>query len=43
MRINLTKKDLVNIVYMQIGFSNSLNVCYRIAKGNLIEKIKQNI
>ena len=24
MRINLTKKDLVNLVYMQIGFSKSL-------------------
>ena len=26
-----------------IGFSNSLDVCYKIVKGNLIEKIKQNI
>jgi glycerol-3-phosphate acyltransferase PlsX len=26
-----------------IGFSNSLNVCYRIVKGNLIKKIKDNI
>ena len=26
-----------------IRFSNSLDVCYRIVKGNLIEKIKQNI
>ena len=26
-----------------IGFSSSLDVCYRIVKGNLIEKIKQNI
>ena len=26
-----------------IGFSNSLDVCYRIIKGNLIEKIKKNI
>ena len=26
-----------------IGFSNSLNVCHRIVKGNLIKKIKQNI
>ncbi len=26
-----------------IGFSNSLDVCYRIVKGNLIKKIKQNI
>ena len=26
-----------------IGFSNSLDVCHRIVKGNLIQKIKQNI
>jgi glycerol-3-phosphate acyltransferase PlsX len=26
-----------------IGFSNSLDVCHRIVKGNLLEKIKQNI
>ncbi len=26
-----------------IGFSNSLDVCYRIVKGDLIEKIKHNI
>jgi len=26
-----------------MGFSNSLDVCHRIVKGNLIEKIKQNI
>ena len=26
-----------------IGFSNSLDVCCRIIKGNLIEKIKDNI
>ena len=26
-----------------IGFSNSLNVCYRIVTGNLIKKIKDNI
>jgi integration host factor subunit alpha len=25
MRINLTKKDLVNLVYMQIGFSKSVS------------------
>ena len=43
MRINLTKKDLVNQVYMQLGFSNSLDVCNRIIKGNLIDKIKDNI
>ena len=24
MRVNLTKKDLVNIVYMQIGFSKQI-------------------
>ena len=99
MRINLTKKDVVNSIYMQIGyskrildvilddilnliidnlkkfkkrldprlyngaifigldspvvkshggtdfigFSNSLDVCNRIVKGNLIEKIKKNL
>ena len=26
-----------------IGFSNSLDVCHRIVKGNLIKKTKQNI
>ena len=26
-----------------IGFSHSLDVCYKIVKGNLIEKIKNNI
>ena len=26
-----------------VGFSNSLDVCYRIVKGNLIQKIKNNI
>ena len=26
-----------------IGFSNSLDVCNKIVKGNLIEKIKRNI
>ena len=26
-----------------VGFSNSLDVCYRIVKGNLIKKIKHNI
>ena len=26
MRINLTKKDLVNLVYMQIGFSKQVSV-----------------
>jgi len=25
MRINLTKKDLVNVVYMQIGFSKEIS------------------
>jgi integration host factor subunit alpha len=32
MRINLTKKDLVNIVYMQVGFSKKISE-------NLIEEI----
>ena len=26
MRINLTKKDLVNLIYMQIGFSKKISV-----------------
>ena len=30
MRVNLTKKDLVNLVYMQLGFSKQIS-------GNLIE------
>ena len=30
MRINLTKKDLVNLVYMQLGFSKQISL-------NLIE------
>ena len=25
MRINLTKKDLVNIIYMQLGFSKQIS------------------
>jgi len=25
MRINLTKKDLVNLIYMQVGFSKSIS------------------
>ena len=32
MRINLTKKDLVNIVYMQVGFSKQISE-------NLIEEL----
>ena len=32
MRINLTKKDLVNLVYMQLGFSKQISE-------NLIEDI----
>ena len=26
-----------------VGFANSLDVCHRIVKGNLIKKIKQNL
>ena len=26
MRINLTKKDLVNLIYMQLGFSKNISV-----------------
>ena len=43
MRVNLTKKEIINSVFMQIGFSNSLKVCEKIVHGNLIEKIKDNI
>ena len=31
MRVNLTKKDLINLVYMQIGFSKQIT-------GNLLEE-----
>ena len=36
MRINLTKKDLVNLVYMQLGFSKQISE-------NLIEDLLSNI
>ena len=36
MRINLTKKDLVNLVYMQLGFSKQISV-------NLIEDFLSTI
>ena len=36
MRINLTKKDLVNIVYMQLGFSKQISE-------NLIEDFLETI
>jgi integration host factor subunit alpha len=36
MRINLTKKDLVNLVYMQIGFSKQISE-------NLIDDFFQTI
>ncbi len=36
MRINLTKKDLVNLVYMQLGFSKKISE-------NLIEDFFQTI
>ena len=36
MRINLTKKDLVNLVYMQLGFSKQISE-------NLIEDFLSNI
>ena len=47
MRINLTKKDLINSIYMQIGFSkniseNLLNEIFSLIADNLIndKKIK---
>tara|TARA_B110000444_G_scaffold191842_1_gene181645 strand:+ start:44 stop:238 length:195 start_codon:yes stop_codon:yes gene_type:complete len=36
MRINLTKKDLVNLVYMQIGFSKQISE-------NLIDELFSSI
>jgi len=43
MRINLTKKDLVNIVYMQIGFSkqiseNLIDEFFSLICSNLLKK-----
>ena len=48
MRINLTKKDLVNIVYMQIGFSKSIsenliNEFFSLLISNLIKEKKLKI
>ena len=48
MRINLTKKDLVNIIYMQIGFSkiiseNLINEFFSIIISNLIKEKKLKI
>ena len=45
MRINLTKKDLVNLIYMQIGFSkqvseNLIEEFFSLIINNLIEKEK---
>ncbi len=48
MRINLTKKDLVNQVYMQIGFSKQISESliddfFLMVISNLIEKKKLKI
>ncbi len=48
MRINLTKKNLVNIVYMQIGFSKSIsenliNEFFSLIVTNLIQEKKLKI
>ena len=48
MRINLTKKDLVNTIYMQIGFSkniseNLINEFFSLIISNLIEEEKLKI
>ena len=45
MRINLTKKDLVNLIYMQIGFSKQvseslINEFFSLIVENLIQKEK---
>jgi len=48
MRINLTKKDLVNIIYMQIGFSkqiseNLIEEFFSLIISNLIKEKKIKI
>ena len=48
MRINLTKKDLVNLVYMQLGFSkhvseNLIDEFFLIISKNLIDEKKIKI
>ena len=48
MRINLTKKDLVNVVYMQIGFSKQISETlieefFSLIIENLIKKEKIKI
>ena len=48
MRINLTKKDLVNLVYMQIGYSkaiseNLINEYFSLIISNLIKENKLKI
>tara|TARA_B100000902_G_C26623051_1_gene580729 strand:- start:35 stop:340 length:306 start_codon:yes stop_codon:yes gene_type:complete len=48
MRINLTKKDLVNLVYMQIGFSkqiseNLIDEFFYLIISNLIKEKKLKI
>ena len=48
MRINLTKKDLVNLIYMQIGFSkqiseNLINEYFSLIVSNLIKEKKIKI
>ena len=48
MRINLTKKDLVNLVYMQIGFSkqiseNLIEELFSLIVSNLIKEKKIKI
>ena len=47
MRINLTKKDLINQIYMQIGFSkqiseNLIDDFLSLLVENLIKEIKSN-
>ncbi len=48
MRINLTKKDLVNLVYMQIGYSkiiseNLIDEFFSLITSNLIKEKKLKI
>ena len=48
MRINLTKKDLVNLIYMQIGFSkqiseNLIEEFFALIVSNLVNEKKLKI
>ena len=43
MRINLTKKDIVNSLYMQIGFSKKISeILLEDVLSNIIDNLKAN-